>query len=252
MATRLPERRRGSGAAAPCWPRRPRAWRPPRPRGDVPVSVSVAVPVPVRRALLVGDRGAGALAGGAAAPLPVVEGERERVHHEREQGGEHGDERREGEVPPGLLGQARRGEVVEGVREHVHVPRGEDDPRREGLDDDEEVAVGPERGDGAGEERQAHADHAGHQDRRDGDQLQAQRLADVVARAVHVGVGAGVVGRGRVRGRRLRTGEQGSGGGGEEDEDCERDMAGLQLGSRRHLCSQLDYDPTSNQDVVVV
>ena len=198
MATRLPERRRGSGAAAPCWPRRPRAWRPPRPRGDVPVSVSVAVPVPVRRALVVGDRGARAPAGGVAAPLPVVEGEHERVHHEREQGGEHGDERREGEVPPGLLGQARRGEVVEGVREHVHVPRGEDDPRREGLDDDEEVAVGPERGDGAGEERQAHADHAGHQDRRDGDQLQeAQRLGDVVARAVHRGVCAGV-------GRRVR------------------------------------------------
>jgi hypothetical protein len=200
MATRLPERRRGSGAAAPCWPRRPRAWRPPL---TPPRRCPRAVPVPGRGPALLG--GARALAGGVAAPLPVVEGEHERVHQEREHGGEHGDERREGEVAPELLWQARRGEVVEGVREHVHVPRGEDDPRREGLDDDEEVVVGPERGDGAGEERQAHADHAGHQDRRDGDQLQAQRLGDVVARAVHGGVGAGV-GR-RVWRRRLRTGK---------------------------------------------
>lgn len=213
--------------------------RPSRLRHDdvpvpVPVSVSVAMPVPVRRALVVGDRGAGAPAGGVApggaAPLPVVEGEHERVDHEREQGGEHGDERREREVRPGLPRQARRGEVVEGVREYVHVARCEDDPRREGLDDDEEVAVGPERRHGAGEERQAHADHARHQDRRDRDQLQPQRLRHVVARAVNRGVCAGV---GRwVSRRRLRVSDEGSGGGEEDDE------GGEQLGSRRHFRSR--------------
>jgi len=133
----------------------------------------------------------------------AVEREHERVHHEREHGGEHGDERREGELRPGPLGQAGGAEVVEGVRQHVHVARAEDDPRREGLDDDEEVAVGAERRDGAGEERQAHAQHAGQEDRRDGDQLQAQRAGDAVAFAPDGRTAACAVG-GRCLGLRLR------------------------------------------------
>ena len=69
-------------------------------------------------AVVVRDRGAGL--------APAVEREHERVHHEREHGGEHGDERREGELRPGPPRQAGRAEVVEGVREHVHVAGAED------------------------------------------------------------------------------------------------------------------------------
>jgi hypothetical protein len=131
--------------------------------------------------IMVRDRSSAPLGLGLA---PAVEREHERVHHERGHGGEHGDERREGELRPGLPGQAGRAEVAERVRQHVHVAGAEDDPRREGLHHGEQVAVGAERGyDGAGEERQAHAHHAGEQDRRDGDQLQAQRAGDAVASA---------------------------------------------------------------------
>jgi len=164
-------------------------------------------------AVVVRDRGAGL--------APAVEREHERVHHEREHGGEHGDERREGELRPGPPRQAGRGEVVEGVREHVHVARAEDDPRREGLDDGEEVAVGAERRHGAGGERQAHAEHAGEEDRRDGDQLQPQRPGDAVASPARVRAAAAAHAVGR-RCRRfglgLRSGRDGQRGGREHEE----------------------------------
>ena len=139
---------------------------------------------------------------------PAVEREHGRVHHEREQGGEHRDEPRERELRPGPPGQARRAEVVEGVRQDVHVAGAEDDPRREGLDDDEGVAARTERRHGAGEERQAHADDAGEEDRHDGDQLQAQRVGDAVAFAPDGRTTASAVAIGRrcLRLLRLRDG----------------------------------------------
>mgnify|MGYP003702508205 CR=1 FL=1 len=204
------------------------------------MAVSVSVPVALVGALaVVGDGGdvAAARRPGLAA---VVVGEHERVGHERGHGGEHGDERRERELRPWLPGQARRGEVVERVREHVHVARGEDDARRERLDDGEEAAVGAERRHGAGEERQAHADDARHEDGRDGDQLQPQRPRHVVARAVR----RRLIRCAAARVRRLRGGEDGDGGGGDEEEEERRDgrQNGHQCPRRRHFRSYTTLD----------
>lgn len=130
------------------------------------------------RALVVGDGGASRLL------VLAVEREHERVQHQREDGREHSDEGGEGELGPGVLRQAWRREVVERVREHVHVPGGEDDAGGEGLHDEEEVSVRAERGDRAGEERQADAEEAGREDGGDGDELQTEGSRLVVALAL--------------------------------------------------------------------
>lgn len=72
---------------------------------------------------------------------------------------------------PRLVRQTLRGEIVERVRQHVHVAGGENHPRREGLDEHERAAVGTEHGDRPGDEGEADADQAGDEDGGDGDEL---------------------------------------------------------------------------------
>jgi len=99
------------------------------------VAVAVAMVVRMVWSLQVSD---GRSALGARA-LEVARGD--GVDNKRGDGGKHGDEARERELLPGPVDEARRAELLEGVREDVHEGRGENDAGGEGLYGDEEVGV---------------------------------------------------------------------------------------------------------------
>lgn len=142
------------------------------------VRVAMAMPMPMptvrvaARSLHVPDdddrRGLGGL--GA---LEVARGD--GVDDERGDGGQHGDEAREGELLPRPVDEARRAELFEGVREDVHEGRGQDDPRGEGLDGEEEVGVRAERREPPAERWDRAADGARDEDAEDGDDLERER-----------------------------------------------------------------------------
>jgi len=100
---------------------------------------------------------------------------RDGVDDKRGDGGQHSDEARERELLPRPVDEARRAELVEGVREDVHEGRGQDDPRGEGLDGEEEVGVRAEGREPAAERWDRAADGARDEDAEDGDDLERQR-----------------------------------------------------------------------------
>jgi len=176
-------------------------------RVHVHVAVVVVVVVSVRRRggggrlllLLVPD---GGRLGGGGAVLEMDAREVARgdgVDDERADGADHGPEPGKREVlPRPAFGEAVGGELLEGVGEDVDEPGGEDDARRERLDEEEDVPVGAQRGDAAAQHGQAAPQRAAHQDgeeRRDLERLGARavarlhRLAAGTARVAAVGGG---------------------------------------------------------------
>jgi len=151
-------------------------------------------------ALLVPGHRAGGAVGG------VVDGERlaevralvvargDGVDHHGDHGGAHGDEAGEGEP-------AAAAERVEGGGQDVHHAGGEDDPRGERLDGEEDVPVGAQRGGGAAQERDQHPRRSRRQDGRHRDELQPQRPARVLLlddRRLRLRRAAAVAPRGRL------------------------------------------------------
>lgn len=137
------------------------------------VRVAVVMPMPAVRvagSLHVPDDRRGL---GLMRALEVARGD--GVDDERGDGGQHGDEARERELLPRPVDEARRAELVEGVREDVHEGRGQDDPRGEGLDGEEEVGLRAEGREPPAERWDRAADGARDEDAEDGDDLERQR-----------------------------------------------------------------------------
>ncbi|GER53990.1 homolog of histone chaperone HIRA [Striga asiatica] len=95
-------------------------------------------------------------------PPPVVR-RGVRVHHQRPDGRQHGDEPGEREIPP-RAGQVRRGQAIEGVRQHVDEPRRQDDAGGEGLHHEEHVPLWAQRRDPLPDHREAYAGGPRRQD----------------------------------------------------------------------------------------
>ncbi|BAT04316.1 Os08g0207401, partial [Oryza sativa Japonica Group] len=132
-----------------------------------------------------GARGVGGVVDGArlleVGPAVVPGGD--GVDHHGGHGRGHGDEPGEREPASAApASAARRSERVERGGEDVHHAGGEDDARRERLDGEEHVAVGPERGERPPQHGHQHPRRARRQDGRDGDELEPQRPARVLPR----------------------------------------------------------------------
>jgi hypothetical protein len=146
----------------------------------VAVAVAVCSVVDVRRRrrlllllLLVADGGGAHGGGGAVLEVDAREVARgDGVDDERADGADHGAEPREGEVLPRPVGEAIGRELLERVGEDVDEPRGQDDPRRERLDQEEHVPVGAQRRHAPPQHGQAAAQRPAHEDGEEGRDLQ--------------------------------------------------------------------------------
>lgn len=105
-------------------------------------------------------------------PLAVASGK--RIHHHRRHGSHHGDHPRDREVPPLPVPDARRRQPLEGVGEDVYQPRGQDDPRRKRLDDEERIALRIQRLYPPPEDRNQDTEAAGGEDGGNGGELQRE------------------------------------------------------------------------------
>lgn len=164
----------------------------PLPASSIP---SFAVPDRQRAAVL--EQRGGRLFGGRGglllAVLPLVEVGADEVDDEGGERGEHGDEPREGEAPPGGVREAGVGERVLRVVQHVDEPRGQDHPRRERLGEHEEPAGGRAPATATAtatpppaDERDGDPGRAGDEDGRDGHHLEPQSRRLVAALLVLV------------------------------------------------------------------
>lgn len=147
------------------------AVRVPVRRVRVHVHVPAVAVVDVRRRrrlllllLLVADGGGGAVLEVDAREVARGDG----VDDERADGAHHGAEPREGEVLPRPAGEAVGRELLERVGEDVDEPRGQDDPRRERLDEEEHVPVRAQRRHAPPQHGQAAAQRPAHEDGEEG------------------------------------------------------------------------------------
>jgi hypothetical protein len=142
----------------------------------VAVAVAVCSVVDVRRRrrlllllLLVADGGGAHGGGGAVLEVDAREVAcGDGVDDERADGAHHGAEPREGEVLPRPAGEAVGRELLERVGEDVDEPRGQDDPRRERLDEEEHVPVRAQRRHAPPQHGQAAAQRPAHEDGEEG------------------------------------------------------------------------------------
>lgn len=93
---------------------------------------------------------------------------RKRVDHERHHSGHHGHETSEGKLPR-RFGEARRGEILEGVWEDVDEPRRQDHSGGESLHQEEEASLRSQRRERLSRHRETHAYRPGGEDCGHGD-----------------------------------------------------------------------------------
>ena len=68
-----------------------------------------------------------------------------KIHHECCKGTQHWNEACPWELSPGMIREARTGQVALRIRQHVHEARRQDDPRRKCLGDEERVSICSEK-----------------------------------------------------------------------------------------------------------
>lgn len=95
---------------------------------------------------------------------PAEIARRHSVHHQRPEGTKHGPESSERKLPPRVVLEARRCQVVESVRKYVDESRGEYYAGGEGFDHEEDILLGTESGDVFAQEWEADANGAADED----------------------------------------------------------------------------------------
>lgn len=123
--------------------------------------------------------------------LPHVELSAEEIENQSSQRRHHRDEPGERELRPWPAREARIGEGILPVGEHVDEPRGEDDPGGEGLDQDEHARVRSQEPPLPPYQRDRDSQHARRQDHHDRHQFQPESVRVVPA---DVGLAVGAIG----------------------------------------------------------
>lgn len=91
-----------------------------------------------------------------------VKTRRESVYHHRRQCRKHGDEAREGEIPPRISSEAGACQALESFGQDVYETGRENHSGREGFDHEEDVVFGAQRWDFLAQNGKRHADCAGY------------------------------------------------------------------------------------------